>query len=307
VSGSEGLNVSVTSRQRARRGVLVAAAVSLSLLTVGLEQASPPASGAATKKQTLILFGDSITSQASQYLKSSAFIKSHYTMVADYYPGIAPCNWFANGKLTEDGYANLAALLDAEKPPVAYIETVGSNETSCMWNAGSPIPYGSAPFVSDYENALDQLVMQLVAANPDVQIVYFGSPPVESSVTNSTGLHLLSYMRWLQAFHLKNLIVNTTARVALGGPGDVFKTYLRCLKSETAKMGCVAKTHLIQVRKADGVHFYCKVPEPASPWTCRSYSSGAFRWSTAVINRLKVVKVPKFPAGPPTGPPIGPS
>lgn len=220
--------------------------------------ASPTTADPAFTAATSVVFvGDSLAEQAAPFLQP---LVGGRTFVPQFFGGTAPCDWLGDD-------------LQATATSVVVISFAGNSGTDCMTDGAGGFLHGQA-LVDKYRTDLTALVAQVRAGGARVLLVgqpqRRGEADVEIEVA---GINQI-YNELLQP----GAVSFVDAGAAVEDAAGAFTVTLPCLPGE-AECGPDGSN---VVRSDDGVHF-CP---GANPKPCNVYSSGAFRFATAIAAAL---------------------
>lgn len=219
---------------------------------------SPTTAGSAHVAATSVVFvGDSLAEQSAPYLQP---IVGGRAFVPQVFGGTAPCDW-------------LGKDLQATATSVVILSFAGNSGTDCMADGSGGFLRGQA-LVDKYRTDLTALVAQVRATGAQVLLVgqpqRLGEVDVDAEVA---GINQI-YNELLQP----GAVSFVDAGAAVEGAAGAFTVTLPCLPGEAE---CGPDGNNV-VRSDDGVHF-CP---GANPKPCNVYSSGAFRFASAIAAAL---------------------
>lgn len=218
-----------------------------------------PAPGLAGAR-AVVLVGDSLAQQAAPYLQP---LLGDRAFVPQFFGGTAPCDWV--GK-------DLAVTADS----VVVVSFIGNSSTPCMANGLGGFLHGTA-LVERYRTDLTALVAQARAGGARVLLV--GQPQragIDEVQVEIDGVNSI-YLSLVDGAAVSFVDAGAAVEDAFGA----FTRTLPCLPGEAACGPDGNNT----VRSDDGVHF-CP---GANPTPCDVYSSGAFRFASAIA---RVINTP---------------
>lgn len=224
--------------------------------TTALPLAQGTAPGLASAR-TVVLVGDSLAQQAAPYLQP---LLGDRAFVPQFFGGTAPCDWL--GK-------DLAATADS----VVIVSFTGNSSTPCMANGLGGFLHGQA-LVERYRTDLAALLAQVRATGARLLLV--GQPQragIQDVQIEIDGVNAV-YLGLVEAGAVSFVDAGAAVEDATG----TFTTQLPCLAGEA---DCGPDGNNI-VRSDDGVHF-CP---GANPTPCDVYSSGAFRFASAIAGAV---------------------
>jgi hypothetical protein len=207
------------------------------------------------------LFGDSLASEAGQDFQSLASDAGASVQVLTY-PGTATCDWFAK----------MAANAQAFQPTAVVLAFSGDAFSPCM--AGYQL--GTAPYYAKYRSDTQTAIS--IFRSIGTKVVLVGLPLDESpgESANVTGLNQM-----YQSLAADNIgVTYDDAGQAVLANGQ-FTFTLPCLKGEP----CTGPSGTNMVRAPDGIHFCPDGNTTLMAYfeQCDVYSSGAFRFATAMF------------------------
>jgi hypothetical protein len=271
--------------RRASFALVLTAAVVLSgapLASAGAHVTAPR-----TEKKVIVdLFGDSLATQAANYL--DADLNPYFAVLHAYtFGGTALCDWVYPHMATNGSTLSLndspGAILDLttkDAPTIAILQFVGNRTTSCI----DTEPFSLAGFLANYEYCLNAAIHHLLGIGTR-HIIIDAGPPSSTVIEGQTQLRALDKSD-VESFHDHNIVYAGGADASVLAKGQ-FAWDLPCLPVETATGLCTGPViHDIAtnvVRSSDGVHF-CPDTRGVNgliPFYCPVYSSGAYRFALA--------------------------
>lgn len=245
-------------------GILIASGCSSRALTgaaatttVNQAPKTAPARGAVS----VVLFGDSLAQQAAPDF--DRIIEGGGVTVADYvFGGTAVCDWLGT-----------MSRIATARPRAAVLEFTGNTFTSCMKGFSPETSATISKYCADMESAI-RLFLAVGTR------VFLAGTPVSHAQWVTHDPHWDALNRAFAALAAKHpgAVTYIDAGAAVEGPGGAFTWTLPCLTSEPCVGPTVAGVKSNVVRAPDGVHF-CP---PTLLLGCSGYSSGAFRFATAM-------------------------
>ncbi len=241
-----------------RRLQTASTVVSFACLLAGVTSACSSASSPSLKSaKNVVLIGDSLALEASQYLP--ALLQTR-TFVPDVFGGTAPCDWVEK---------NLAIPADS----VVVISFIGNSLTPCMTDGAGGFLSGQA-LIDKYRADVHALIERARSAGAPVLLV--NQPKTADRVDLAfVAADLDATYRDLAS----DDVAIVDAGAAVENPDGTFAHELPCGAAEQA---CGASGSNV-VRTDDGVHF-CPGTSPAYP--CPVYASGAFRFAEAIADAI---------------------
>ncbi len=232
--------------------------------------AAPTATVSPSGQPRVIIYGDSLVTQAEPYLRIVARALGLQVEVRAL-GGAAPC----------DSLPPLADDLAAKRVDLVVWAFSGNSIFGCMLDA-SGTPYAGQALLDKYRTDIEHAAD--AAEHADVDFV-LASPPAPH-LPGDPWERLDTVYREVAAGHPR--IQYADAGVAISPDGKFIATQ-RCLPFElripTAREACGAADGTITVRGSDG-HF-CPTPTTGS-LECGTYSSGALRYA---INLLQAARI----------------
>ncbi len=244
---------------------------------------SSTSSGPRAPTPKVVLFvGDSILYEARVSLRKEMAARGWRAVVAAR-PGAALCDLTYEFQLRNDH----------ARPSVIVVETQGDLFSRCMATdqPGVPVALASRAFLHRYRVAMD--LFARVARTHGAKLIFVSPLPVPAMETNAS----LARLRALEvsvARRNREVSVTDVPRDSVSFGGQ-FAEMLPCLPSERSRAACTSTG--IRVRETlQGLHL-CPIPyytADQSERGCRTYSSGAVRYSQALVD----VVIPPTTAGP---------
>ncbi len=228
----------------------------------------------------IVLYGDSLVSEAGQ---DFAFLGelSGATVRVHTFPGTAPCDFFAT----------MAAVAQDWHPTVAMLAFSGDAFTPCMGGVQLATPQYYAKYRDDTQTAIS--ILRSLGA----RVILVGLP-ADASASLSQNSSALN--------QIYQSLTKTNSGVTYDDAGQAvtargrFTWTLPCLSGEP----CTGPDGTNIVRAPDGVHF-CPNGETtliAGLEDCDVYSSGAFRFASAMLASALSSPDPSETASKPTAP-----
>jgi hypothetical protein len=243
------------------------------LFAAGTVQGGEASAAAAThQRQSVLVFGDSLSWQSSSYLRRDF----NPTTTHDYlrlYPGTALCDWFPE----------IDKLSTRNPPDVVVLQFFGNHSTKCI--ATSP------DFVAQYGRDLRTAIAQLLALG--VKGIVVDAGPTTPIATWRPSL-IATYRHVIASFHSKDILYAGSADFAVESPTGGFVTTLQCLPVEVKYHKCFAGS-MITVRATDKVHF-CPTTQVSKIGPCPVYASGAYRFAHGLAGAVWTVDPATKPA-----------
>jgi len=231
---------------------------------------SPYPAGAAAR-QTIAVFGDSLSWQAHSYLATD--FSSATTVNTDHvFPGTAVCSWLPTIK----------AMTASSAPRLVVLEFVG-NVSPCDGSVTSPTALAAA-YKSDLSAAVKDLLavgvhMIVIDEGPRVHCTAYAFCAAQPQL-HDTFEHVAS------SFGSSSIVYARLADRAVETSNGRFTVSLQCLATEVRRKLC-AQNAQIKVRSGDGVHF-CPVANTSNGvmQPCPVYASGAYRFATGIAKTI---------------------
>ncbi|MEQ1699103.1 MAG: hypothetical protein ABMA25_03285 [Ilumatobacteraceae bacterium] len=209
--------------------------------------------------RSVAFIGDSLAEHTEPSL---APMVAPIPVIADFFGGTAPCDW-------------LGKDLHTDTDTVAVITFIGNSQTPCMAAADGTYPHGQA-LLDRYGPDLTALVAQVRTTGARVLLV---GQPARGDANAEIALEIDGINAILQGLAEQESVSFVDAGAAVEDVHGRFAASLPCLPGEAS---CGPDGTNI-VRSNDGVHFCPGVGRPP----CPEYSSGAFRFATAIAAALK--------------------
>jgi hypothetical protein len=190
-------------------------------VATGCKGAPRPSPQTSPRPVKWLVYGDSLTAQAGEYLKS------HGSVGVRFYPNMAPCSWIPN----------LASDPTDFTPQTVLLQFIG-NQPVCINGRDPQQAYQRdlTTIAQFWKRRGVRVVMVLSPKTPPDNVAW--ARQAELRVANNLGLP----------------VNNAGADVEL--PGEVFTFFLPCLPDETPSQGCGSEVPAqIRVREKDGIHF----------------------------------------------------
>jgi hypothetical protein len=264
-----------TSVSFARCGrVLVGVAV---VATIAVVQSSSAVASTAAR-QTIEVFGDSLSTQASPYLERD-FSKVTVVNETHVFPGTSVCDWLpAIGKLTSK-----------DAPQVVVLQFIG-NVSACDHAVTASLALAAA-YAADLTTAITELRADgvgdvAVDEGPQTDCTAFAYCAAQPDLR-------AAFERVVGSFDTPGVVYTYLADHEVETPTGQFTRWLTCLPAEVRAKLCKAGSKM-RVRAADGIHFR---PLPREIHGAKLlYDSGAYRFATGfaeIIWQLDPATMPK--------------
>jgi hypothetical protein len=188
------------------------------------------------------------------------------------FPGLAVCDWLP--KLKSD--------LNTYHPAVVLMAFAGDSATQCMMDRhGKPLVPGSSAYLARYRADINAFFEKVTATGAEVVFVEY--PPLRDPGSNAALTEIIAIAKTL-AGHYQGVSIATTVRSQLSQSGR-YIGYAPCLHTESVQMGCTHGHIAIRTNVSgpgSGIHLCPVVPPNVFPWRCPIYSSGEYRFGTAI-------------------------
>ena len=208
------------------------------------------------------LYGDSLGNEAGEDFSSlaqaagaSAFVRA--------FPGTAPCDWLSEMSVDDASF----------HPTAVVLLFSGANFTPCMSGYAFASPQYYAKYQTDVQAAID------LFRSDGAQVFLVGLPYDESPTLSANVANLNQLYASMAAANTGVDYVDAGQSVMAYGS---FTWTLPCLPGEP----CTGPSGTNVVRAPDGVHFCPNGDSTQVDYftECTVYSSGAFRFATAMLN-----------------------
>lgn len=255
--------------------------VSFACVLAGLSSLMPANAGAAPSPQTAVVYGDSLTYESVTKIIDQFAKKPGWTQHWHAFPGFALCDFLA--WLPDD--------LAAYHPSVVTVEAAGNYTRPCMLDAnGNQIDPASPAFLAKYRADMNSFFATATASG--AAVVWIAAPPMLDNAWN-TRINAMTKLAKQVAASYPGVSVSTYPRNQVSNAG-VYTATKPCLPTETATQGCgSAGAGQIWIRTIvgtqTGIHFCPAGLDSAYPYRClptsgTNYSSGEYRWGTAIAD-----------------------
>lgn len=209
--------------------------------------------------RSVAFIGDSLAEHTEPTL---APMLTPIPVIADFFGGTAPCDW-----LGKDLRTNADSL--------AVITFIGNSQTPCMAAADGSFPHGQA-LLDRYGPDLAALVAQVRATGARVLLV---GQPARGDADAEIAVEIDGINAITRGLAEQEGVSFVDAGATVEDVHGRFAHSLPCLPDEAS---CGADGTNV-VRSDDGVHFCPGVGRPP----CPEYSSGAFRFATAIADAVR--------------------
>jgi hypothetical protein len=232
-----------------------------SLLAVSGLSATPAA--ADSTRGPAVIIGDSLTQQAQDAIRFLYAVRTGQAPNVGAWGGTSLCNWVDN----------ITQAVAESNPSLVVLEFVGNNLAECSGN----FPVDSDQYIA---NSADSMDRAFGAARSGGATVIWVRPPTTADPASNARFDRFAQM----AADRGAAVLDVGDAIA---PGHQFVPTMPCLPSETADLGC-DENGQIRVRADDGAHFYSPGATYPSgvPTGGQGYSSGAFRYATALVGAI---------------------
>lgn len=275
-----------TSYERTAARALVAVLVTgLALLCAacssGTPSASPPSSTRSTSTSTttstvprptqVAVFGDSLAWETQPYYDALIHADREIPHTYDTFGGTAICDWFQRMRDVEAQY----------HPQAVELEFSGNNLTPCM--------KGYELYTSDYYKKYRADTLTAIDIfKPGGAHVYLIGAPITKKQLTVPNWNTLNQQYAAIAAADPNHVTYVNAGSAVEGPGGTFTVTLPCLAGQPCTGPTIGGVPSNVVRSTDGTHF-CPAKEGDVHGVverCTVYSSGAYRFASAMVNAV---------------------
>jgi hypothetical protein len=195
----------------------------------------------------------------------------------------------STGLVTNPAKGAILRLTNADAPEVALLEFHGNDFTPCIANA----PFSEPEYLANYSLNLHAAIDHLLAIGTRDVIIDEG-PPSEASLSSGEPDQLQQlYEQVVASYGTPRVRYASSADTSVLTASGAFAWTLPCLRVEQLDGMClgpvVAGTASNVVRSADGIHF-CPVSVGNAvgqvPGLCLAYSSGAYRYASALAGTV---------------------
>lgn len=211
--------------------------------------------------RSVAFIGDSLAEHTEPSL---APMLAPIPVIADFFGGTAPCDW-------------LGKDLHTDADTVAVITFIGNSQTPCIAAADGTFPHGQA-LLDRYGPDLTALVAQVRSTGARVLLV---GQPARGDANADIVLEIDGINAITQGLAEQEGVSFVDAGSMVEDVHGRFAHALPCMPGETT---CGPDGTNV-VRSDDGVHFCPGVGRPP----CPEYSSGAFRFATAIAAAVKAL------------------
>jgi len=222
----------------------------------------PTKSAHAPGPVAVVLFGDSLAAQAAPYF-DRLVEHAGATATNNVFGGTAVCDWLPTMR-----------RVAASHPQAVVLEFTGNSFTPCMKGC----PAESSSDVTKYCVDMTSAIGVFLAVGTHV---FLAGTPIDYAQWVAHDPHWDDLNRAFAALAAKHpgVVTYVDAGMAVEGQGGAFVSTLPCLVTEPCNGPTVAGVRTNVVRAPDGVHF-CSLTTGTEE--CRGYSSGAFRFASAM-------------------------
>jgi hypothetical protein len=235
----------------------------------GMVSSAVPA--AAAPRETVVVYGDSLTWEAKDFLAVLGAANGMATDVRSF-GGTATCDWFAD----------MRTHLLKVRAKVVVLAFSGNNITPCMRPHGAYLVGEDlrAKYAADTKTAIS------LARSTGARVVLVGAPRSHGSGHDWDFLH----ETYRDVAARASTFVDYVDGGRLIAPGGAWSRTRSCLAHERRIVNADGtrscnRANKIAVRAPDGAHF-CPGGAMAVngiTTTCRKYSSGAFRYASTIV------------------------
>ncbi len=256
----------------ANRGIrLVVSLICSSVLTIGIFGNS--IAGAVITKPAVVVYGDSLTWESTTRVLAaipSTTFADHVHAVS----GTAVCDWVQW----------LPVDISKWHPKVITLATAGNSFTPCMYDpaTGSPYPWNSPGYLAKYQSDLRAFFS--IATGSGAKVVFSEGPPMPYANWDAGIISIANIAQNLIANEFPTVIFSNAARLAVSNNG-AFVSSLPCLTGETKAKGCLNGLIDVRTTNPNGLDYLvhlCPHGITSAPDGCDIYSSGEFRYGTAI-------------------------
>jgi hypothetical protein len=228
---------------------------------------------AAPRNALVVVYGDSLVAEALPYLN---FLGSFGGSIDVHtWGGTATCDWFPD----------MFRTLPQKRPAVVVLAFSGNALTRCM-ETPSGAPLQGAAYLAAYRRNTEAAVA--IATASGARVVIAASPRTKRAMANPHWDALFRVYRDIAAHRPRD--VSYVDAGTLIAPRGRFTETMPCIPHELKVVNIdgsrPCQRDRIVVRAPDGVHF-CPVGKAARRGvtdSCPLYSSGAFRYATALLD-----------------------
>jgi len=246
-----------TNTTRLRIDHILCAAAGIVMLAGCSDSTEPTSSAPPVAVNRVVLIGDSLGEQTEPYL---ATMVGDREFSAQVFGGTAPCDW-------------LGKDLTVTATSVAVITFTGNSGTDCMSDGAGGFLSGQA-LLDKYRSDITALVAQVRASG--AQVLMVGQP--QRLGGTGADMEVAGLNEFYAGLAEPGAVSFIDAGAAVEDANGAFTLRLPCLPNEP---DC-APDGSIAVRSEDGVHFCSNDADP----NCAGYSSGAFRFTAAIVTAL---------------------
>jgi hypothetical protein len=218
------------------------------------------------------VFGDSLSFEAEPYYVTLLHAKADAVLTYDSFGGTAICDWLPIMREVES----------RSHPQAVELEFSGNALTPCMKGLARPEPAYYAKYRADTEAA----IKIFVPAGAHVYLI--GTPITRAQSLSGPNWNALNVQYAQLAAADPHQVTYVDAGPAVEGPAHTYVQTLPCLPTEPCLGPWVDGVRSDTVRAPDGAHF-CPVATGNARGVierCPVYSSGAFRYSLAMVEAL---------------------
>lgn len=225
----------------------------------------------AVRPTQVAVFGDSLAWETQLYYDQLIHADKDIPHTYDTFGGTAICDWFDRMRQVEASY----------HPQAVELEFSGNNLTPCM----KGYELYTAAYYAKYRQDTLSAINILVAGGSHVYLIGAPITKKQESVPNWQSLNL-QYAAIAAANPQHVTYIN--AGSAVEGPGSTFTETLPCQMGQPCTGPTVDGVPSNVVRSTDGTHF-CPTKEGDVHGVvdrCAVYSSGAYRFASAMVNAV---------------------
>jgi hypothetical protein len=259
------------------RALGVVLVTGVALLCAACSSGTPSASPGSTTSSTaarptqVAVFGDSLAWETQPYYDALIHADRDVPHTYDTFGGTAICDWLDRMREVEAQY----------HPQAVELEFSGNNLTPCM----KGYELYTAAYYQKYR--ADTLAAIKVFAPEGAHVYLIGAPITKKQLSIPNWNTLNQQYAAIAAADPKHVTYVNAGR-AVEGPGGTFTATLPCIAHQPCTGPTVDGVHSNVVRSTDGTHF-CPAKEGDVHGVverCTVYSSGAYRFATAMVRAV---------------------
>ncbi len=234
-------------------------------------------------REVLLHYGDSLSAQASPYLRHYLQLDGRYLVVDRTLGGTAPCDWLPKVRRDIDRYAAAAVLFQFSGNALGGCM---SESRDALLPSDPSIASDPEPYYAQYER--DTRRFARIARERRVPMFIAASPPAFDFHDASAGWGRLDTI-YRSIAGSERAIYMPEPRLAVANPDGTRVESLPCLAIEPCFGDPVAGHNSLFA--PDRGHFGCAVPIPAPvagvTSKCPAHSSGALRYGLAMVTVVR--------------------